>query len=212
MGLWQKWKDKRTVENVFQKMQKVAFPRGKEQIDAEAGQLFAHLNRKVSMDEAREILIHAKARFLVHSMNPANGEKTQEEVDVVLVESIRQSAQGKLDREEAEKVYTFVRMRLVDGFAAQGGIVGNSSSSPGTIQRKKPDEIVTINAKSALQGIPMEYAWLESRYGKQDEDWMVLERVHGNSKDGKAYEIFTIDTKKHGTSVIAFEISSFYEQ
>ncbi len=212
MSLWKKWKDKRAVENVFQKMRKVAFPWGKEQIDAEAGQLFAHLNRKVSMDEAREILIHAKARLLVHSMNPASEDKTQEEVDVALVESIRKSAQGKLDREEAEKVYTFVRMRLVDDFAAQGGIVGNSSSLPGTTQRRKPDEIVTIDAKSALQGIPMEYAWLESRYGKQDEDWKVLERVHGNSKDGKTYEIFTIDTKTQATSVIAFEISSFYGQ
>ena len=212
MGLWQKWKDKRAVENVFQKMRKVAFPRGKEQIDAEAGQLFAHLNRKVSMDEAREILIHAKARTLLHSMNPASGEKTQEEVDVALMESIRKSARGRLDRKEAKKVYTFVRMRLVDDFAAQGGIPGNSSSLPGTTQRRKPDEVVTIDAKSALQGIPMEYAWLENRYGKQDEDWKVLERVHGNSKDGKAYEIFTIDTKTQGTSVIAFEISSFYGQ
>lgn len=209
MSLWQKWKDKRSVKNTFRKMQKAAFPGGEEQIDAEAGQLFALLNRKVSLDEARKILIHAKGRILIGFSASREEDVTQEDIVTRIVNSIRIHSEGRLDWEEAEKVYLLVQRKLLGGFATQGFIEGNSSSSD-KVQSREPDEIVTITAKTAAQGIPMEYAWLENRYGKENDDWKVLDRVHGNSTDGNAYEIFTIATKKQGNLVIAFEISSFY--
>lgn len=209
MWFWRK----RKVERIFDKMFKKSFPGEEKQLEAEAGQLFSLLNQKVSLDEAKTILVHAKARLLIQNISANYGEinQTTEEARANVTESIRIRSHEKLTQEESNKVLDFVMNKFIEGQAAKGFVVGNTGSSDKV--SRKPDDVVTINAKTALQGISMEYEWLESRYGKQDKDWKVLDRAHGYSDDdGKAYEIFTISTNKVGTKVIAFEISSWYQK
>lgn len=218
MSFLQKWKEKRLakksdaeIEKIFGKMFHFAFPCGWGQVDDEVQLLSEILDQKLPLDEIKSILIHAKGRIIIR-MNPHAGEDVSlEESDAVLAASIMGRSDGKLSQEEAEAVCKFCMMKLVDGQATKGFVVGNAGLSDKV--SRKPDDVVTINAKNTFQGISMEYDWLENEYGKQDKDWKVLDRVHGNSDDGgKSYEIFTISTNKHGNKVIAFEISSWYQK
>jgi hypothetical protein len=80
------------------------------------------------------------------------------------------------------------------------------SSGDGSSQ----EQAVIIKEKSSLTGIPAEYAWLEKRFGKRDQDWEVSMRMHGGSPDGKSYETFSIKLADGSLTAIVFDISSFY--
>lgn len=66
MRFWKrKKKPQREVDAIFEKMSKVAFPGGEQQITAEASEIASLLDNRVSKDYAKDILVHAKGRALL---------------------------------------------------------------------------------------------------------------------------------------------------
>ncbi|MCY3817866.1 MAG: hypothetical protein OXH52_00675 [Gammaproteobacteria bacterium] len=203
---WRKRGKARVVEEVFRKAARAVFPGGQRQIDAEAAELFARLEQRVSLDEARQILIHAKGRVFIGLQAPSRSEDTAKHC----VESIRVRAGGALDEAMARDVYEFVVQRMIEGAQAKGHVVGGAGSLSGT-QARQADHVVEVGASTARAGIDFEYRWLERHFGTRDKDWSIMERTHGWADDGNAYEIFTVSTREGDRKVISFDISSFYE-
>lgn len=92
------------VGAIFEKMSRVAFPDGEQQIEAEAGKVVALLNNRGSKDYAKDILVHAKGRVLLALWS--SSEIT--EVFEHCVHSVYTRSQGRLDRDMARKVVFFV--------------------------------------------------------------------------------------------------------
>ena len=206
MRFFKKRKDEAITSKIFGKIMDATFPGGEEQIDAETAQLFSLLNRKVSLDEAKRTLIHAKGRIFIGISNAdTESSDAMEEHKAQWIESIKVYSDGKLTKEDAEKALNFVMTAI-----NQKQTKCPAEKEQPVMAERRPDEVVGIDASTTQQGISMEYHWLEERYGKQNEDWNILNRVHGRADNGKAYEIFTISTKTDENKVIAFEISSFY--
>ncbi len=219
MGFFKNWKDKFSANKAFKAMAKTIFPDGEKQIRAETEQLFLLLDQKVSMDEARGILTHGKSRVFL-GLSEALHRNPSADTEAILIESIKNRAGGMLTQEDAKMVYAFILSSMIPKKSTKTPIIGESAKTtenPVFFGQAivddilhRPDEVVKIDAKTTMQGITMEYAWIEKRYGEKGKNWDVLNRVHGNSDDGNAYEIFTIKTKKDGDKIIAFDISSFY--
>lgn len=203
---WRKRRKARAVEDVFRKAALAVFPGGQRQIDAEAAELFARLDHRVSLDEARQILIHAKGRAFIGLQAPSPSEDSARRC----VESIRVRAGGALDDAMARDVYEFVVQRMIEGAGANGHVVGTAKLLRGT-QARQADHVVEVDASTVRAGIDFEYRWLERHFGVRDKDWSIVERTHGWADDGKAYEMFTVSTRGGDQRVISFEISSFYE-
>ena len=106
---WKKRRQKRATERVFRKMNLAVFPGGQRQIDTEADQLAARLNRRFSPEQTKEILIHAKARAFVAFQTGSRSEDSAQ----TCIESIRARSQGALDEASASEVYR-IRRREVD--------------------------------------------------------------------------------------------------
>ena len=187
-------------------MSQAIFPEGQQQIDAEAAQLFARLGQRVSLDEARQILTHAKGRVFIGLQSPLGGKDTARHC----VESIRARADGVLDEAMALEVYGFVVQMLVEGAQQQGHVAGEAGPLRAD-EARKADFVVEVPASTPRAGVDFEYRWLERHFGVRGEDWSVLGRTHGWADDGKAYEIFNVATKEGDERAISFEISSFYE-
>lgn len=203
---WRRRKQARAAEEVFRKAALAIFPGGRRQIDVEAAELFAQLGGRVSLDEARQILTHAKGRVFIGLQSPSGGEDTAR----CCVESIRARAGGILDEAMAREVYGFVVQSLVEGAQQQGHVVGDAEPLRAD-EARNGDHVVEVPVRTARAGVDFEYRWLERHFGLRDEDWSVVGRTHGWADDGKAYEIFTVTTTEGGERVISFEISSFYE-
>ena len=111
MRFWKrKKKPQREVDAIFEKMSKVAFPGGEQQITAEASEIVSLLDNRVSKDYAKDILVHAKGRALL-ALQSSNDitEALQRCIDSVYTRS-----QGRLDRAMAEKVAVFALQRLAE--------------------------------------------------------------------------------------------------
>ena len=111
MRFWKrKKKPQREVDAIFEKMSKVAFPGGEQQITAEADKVASLLDNSVSQDYAKDLIIHAKGRaFLALQSINDSAEALQQCIDSVCARS-----QGRLDRAMAEKVAAFAYYRLAE--------------------------------------------------------------------------------------------------
>jgi hypothetical protein len=66
------------------------------------------------------------------------------------------------------------------------------------------------NAKNSMDGIPTEYAYLNSKYGKRDEGYLFQGQALKNEK-GRYYDILTIKTLPDSTEMkIYFDIHDFF--
>ena len=111
MRFWKrKKKPQREVDAIFEKMSKVAFPGGEQQITAEASEIVSLLDNRVSKDYAKDILVHAKGRALL-ALQSSNDitEALQRCIDSVYTRS-----QGRLDRAMAQKVAVFALQKLAE--------------------------------------------------------------------------------------------------
>lgn len=111
MRFWKrKKKPPREVDAIFEKMSKVAFPGGEQQIAAEAKEIATMLDNRVSKDYAKDILAHAKGRALLALQSSSD----ITEILQRCIDSVYTQSQGRLDRAMAEKVAVFALQRLAE--------------------------------------------------------------------------------------------------
>ena len=69
---------------------------------------------------------------------------------------------------------------------------------------------VIVHTKSSLKGIPAEYSYIESKYGKRGLDWQLVEQTSLNSKSGKSLDLLTISLINGQKVSVYFDISEFH--
>ena len=110
MGFWRRKKTQQPqVEAVFRKMAKVAFPGGEDQIALEAAEVASLLRDRISQEEARNILVHAKGRILIAQRTA----KEDKEAVQRCIDSILRRWPAALDQTMAEEVAVFAYRRLI---------------------------------------------------------------------------------------------------
>ncbi|PHR73621.1 MAG: hypothetical protein COA67_02525 [Lutibacter sp.] len=94
--------------------------------------------------------------------------------------------------------------------------INNTNTSIGKIKYSGGDglslenAIVILNAKSSRDGIPAEYAYIESVLGRKFTDWTPLGQALINEK-GKSYDVITVkETSSNDEIKYYFDITDFF--
>jgi hypothetical protein len=88
---------------------------------------------------------------------------------------------------------------------AQPKEASNSSSGPEARSGETPETAVVIEAKSTMEGIPLEHAWIKSNLPSAKVEGQAL--VNGNGKVYDRFDVVLISGKKRG---VYFDITSFF--
>jgi hypothetical protein len=70
------------------------------------------------------------------------------------------------------------------------------------------EEAIVIQAQSSMDGVPKEYEWLEKRFGRQGQDWVMRSQAlsgHAN----RVYDIIAIQLADGSDKQIYFDITDF---
>lgn len=73
------------------------------------------------------------------------------------------------------------------------------------------DPIVIVGAKSSMDGVPVEYAYLAKKYGERGTDWQMNQQSL-QYHEGKAYDVLniTVVNPKKEKFDVYFDISGFF--
>ncbi len=181
-------KKKKTLSDLEKAVQPyilTAFPGGPQQIEDEGKRLFSFLDGRLTAEEATALNTRTKILLLI------SRDKSPERI----APSILIGSNGKLTREEAEKVYYFLI----------GGEPLSVSGGNGVSQ----EDAVIINVRSNIVGVHAEYDYIAKIHGKQHVDWK-REFQMALTKDGRNYDVLTILTKDGQRSSYWFDITAFY--
>lgn len=140
------WKRKKKpssdVEAVFRKMSAASFPGGEQQIALEAAELESLLDGRVARDDARGMLVHAKARALLAIRSSTDIDEAVQRC----TESIWVRSQGKLDRSTAKEVADYAFQRLVNQH-----VTDRSSSVPVSWSEMTKEEALQVSRLTAYR-------------------------------------------------------------
>jgi hypothetical protein len=83
--------------------------------------------------------------------------------------------------------------------APQGGREPNGESI---------EEAIVIHAQSSMDGVPKEYEWLEKRFGRRGQDWIMRsQELSGHAN--RIYDVITIQLADGSDRQIYFDITNF---
>jgi hypothetical protein len=74
-----------------------------------------------------------------------------------------------------------------------------------------PDTPILIPAATAFAGVPAEYAWLQEKFGRMEEDWIVDLRSLGRNGQGRTIETFRVRLRSGKRIDVHFDITSFHQ-
>jgi hypothetical protein len=189
MGFFDIFKKKTAAEKEFdqamENIGKQAFPNGEADIKKDTNAIHALFGGKLSLEECRKFVCSRKALVIISQ------DKTAER----MIPSFIIASGNKITENEAYQAYLY----FTGGGLSYSGGDGLTKDNP-----------VVIHAKTSTMGIPAEYAYIEKRYGKQDEDWKVGLRFHGKSDKGRSFETFNIVLKNGQEVTIHFDITEFF--
>ena len=72
------------------------------------------------------------------------------------------------------------------------------------------NQIVVINASNTMQGIGMEYACLEEKFGRRGVDWKLEMQTLVQDSAAKSFDRLTIKLMDGSKKDILFDINSFF--
>jgi hypothetical protein len=173
------------LKDAVQHMERLTFPGGQQQIEAETDALQSLLGGKLSKEEARFLLRRTKALLVL----------SQDKSETRVVPSIMFSVDGKLSREEAQRVYA--HLTGISGPLTSGG---DGSCA---------EQAVAINTTSALVGVAEEYAYIERICGKRDADY-TLEMQMQITQNARNYDVIYVKIKAGTQREFWFDITSFF--
>lgn len=189
MGFFDIFKKKTAAENELDKamanISNQAFPNGEADIKKDTNAIHALFGGKLSLDECRKFVCSRKTLVAI----------SQDKTADRMIPSFIIASGNRITENEANQAYLY----FTGGGLSYSGGDGLTKDNP-----------VVIHAKTSTMGIPAEYAYIEKMYGKQDEDWKVELRFHGNSDNGRSFETFNIMLRSGQAVTIHFDITEFY--
>ena len=71
------------------------------------------------------------------------------------------------------------------------------------------EDAVITNATNSLVGIAAEYRYVSSKCGRRNLDWKLKLQAHVE-KDGRHYDVLTVELKNGDVRSFYFDITKFY--
>jgi hypothetical protein len=72
------------------------------------------------------------------------------------------------------------------------------------------EDAVVITSSSSFEGVPAEYAYIETQCGREEIDWTTQSQVLVEGPNGKMYDELTVKLKDESVRKFYFDINSFY--
>lgn len=122
---------------------------------------------------------------------------------------------GALSTDEIETARTSIERAILNRIIVRyvteiNNKASNSSLIYGSGDALSRENPLIINSPNMSAGIAAEYNWLTKKFGAPESDWVIADRQHGITDNGKAIEAFFIRTRNNEDVVVYFDITSFY--
>ena len=69
--------------------------------------------------------------------------------------------------------------------------------------------VVILGAPNSIAGIAAEYSYLKKKFGRENDDWLLIRQSVLNQKD-KVYDRMDLDLKDGSKKSVFFDISEFF--